>query len=64
MLCAESPKVKLPPVRQPTTTPVNTNGLRGQAADFKPLKDPEQKYSARGWQALAQSGWGNGTGGW
>ncbi|KAK7702552.1 hypothetical protein SLS64_009515 [Diaporthe eres] len=44
-------------------TPVNKNGLRGQAADFKPLSDPHQSYDARGWQALAQSGWGNGSGG-
>lgn len=44
-------------------TPVNKNGLRGQAADFKPLSDPQHSYDARGWQALAQSGWGNSSGG-
>lgn len=60
--CIAVKKENTPAAPPSRTTPAYKNGLRGQAADFKPLSDPHHNYDTGGWQALAQSGWGNGNG--
>lgn len=66
--CAAAPKENAPAVPQSQATRANiNNGLRGQAADFKPAINAIPTCDTSSWQALAESGRGNGTsasGGW
>lgn len=64
--CAAAPKENTPVLPGSQATRVNIkNGLRGQAADFKPANNAIPGYDTSSWQALADSGRGNGnSGGW